>query len=334
MPAIKTFYIVSDQFDPFRNLSLEEVLLDQVQPGQIIFYLWQNDHTVVIGRNQNPWQECRVKLLEKSLGRLARRLSGGGAVYHDLGNLNFTFAMDKDLYDQQRQLSMIAGAVDRLGIPAICNGRNDILVNGCKFSGNAFYFRRQAALHHGTILVDTDLENVKRFLSVSPEKLASKGIRSVRSRVVNLKELNATLTIDKIKKTLLDAFNREYGTRAAPLEETADLNRESIDRAYEKYFSDAWRFGATPDFNVRFGKRFDWGEVEFLLDVRHGHVQSATLFSDSLEPDIITAMGECLKGVPFTRQAITGRLSDMHRMEPHRIIMDQIHYLEEHPIFN
>ncbi|MDD2389891.1 MAG: lipoate--protein ligase [Desulfobacterales bacterium] len=333
MPVIKTFRIVSEQFDPFMNLSLEEALLDQVQPGQIIFYLWQNDHTVVIGRNQNPWQECRVRLLESSGGRLARRLSGGGAVYHDLGNLNFTFAMDKALYDQQRQLDMVAGAVNRLGIPAVCTGRNDILVNGCKFSGNAFYFRTQTALHHGTILVDADLEKVPRFLSVSPEKLASKGIGSVRSRVLNLKALNATLTIDKIKETLLEAFDREYGQKALPVEETVGLKRESIDRVYQKYVSDAWRYGATPDFNVRFGNRFEWGEVEFLLDVHLGHVQSVTLFSDSLEPDIITAMGECLKGVAFTRQAMVGRLEDMLRTAPHRIIKDQIHYLENHPVF-
>ena len=196
--------------DPYENLALEEALLNRVRPGELILYLWQNERTVVIGRNQNPWKECRTALLEQEGGHLARRLSGGGAVFHDLGNLNFTFLMDAEDWDLPRQLTVLERACRSLGIPAQRSGRNDLLADGRKFSGNAFYKHNGRAYHHGTLMVDVDLEMVQRYLSPSRAKLESKGVNSVRSRVVNLREFVPDLTIPQLADALISALGEVY----------------------------------------------------------------------------------------------------------------------------
>ena len=144
----------------------EQYLLENVQQETCILYLWQNRRTVVIGRNQNALRECRTTQLEADGGFLARRLSGGGAVFHDLGNLNFTFLVNKEDYDLQRQLSVIVEACRAMGIPAECSGRNDVLSEGRKFSGNAFYEHRGKSYHHGTLLVDVDMENMLSLIHI------------------------------------------------------------------------------------------------------------------------------------------------------------------------
>ena len=201
--------------DPYENLALEEALLNRVGAGELILYLWQNERTVVIGRNQNPWKECRTALLAEEGGRLARRLSGGGAVFHDLGNLNFTFLMPAADYDLSRQLTVLERACQSLGIPAQRSGRNDLLADGRKFSGNAFYKHNGRAYHHGTLMVDVDLEMVQRYLSPSKAKLAAKGVDSVRSRVVNLREFVPDLTIPQLADALVAALAEVYNVARA-----------------------------------------------------------------------------------------------------------------------
>ena len=205
----------SGRHDPYENLALEEALLSRVGEGELILYLWQNESTVVIGRNQNPWKECRTALLAEEGGHLARRLSGGGAVFHDRGNLNFTFLMNEADYDLPRQLTVLERACRSLGIPAQRSGRNDLLAEGRKFSGNAFYKHNGKAYHHGTLMLDVDLERVSRYLSPSKAKLAAKGVDSVRSRVVNLREFVPDLTIDRLADALVDALMDVYAVAPA-----------------------------------------------------------------------------------------------------------------------
>ena len=196
----------SGSFDPFLNLAMEQHLLETVASGCCLLYLWQNENTVVIGKNQNPWAECRASLLEEEGGHLARRLSGGGAVFHDLGNLNFTFLVPTTDYDLQKQQRVLLEACRSFGIPAELSGRNDLTADGRKFSGNAFYHNGPRSYHHGTLLVDVDGAKLQRYLTPTKAKLETKGVPSVRSRVVNLKELCPTIPIDSLKRALVAAF--------------------------------------------------------------------------------------------------------------------------------
>ena len=161
--------------DPYVNLAREEHLLELLGPEEVILYLWQNRSTVVIGRNQNAWKECRVEKLTADGGFLARRSSGGGAVFHDLGNLNFTFLARSDHYDVDRQLEVVLRALSACGVPAEKTGRNDVTAEGRKVSGNAFYSAKDRSYHHGTLLVDVDMERLSAYLQVSADKLKSKG---------------------------------------------------------------------------------------------------------------------------------------------------------------
>ena len=245
----------SSSHDPYYNLAVEQHLLETVAANTCILYLWQNQNTVVIGRNQNPWKECRTALLEQEGGHLARRLSGGGAVFHDLGNLNFTFLLSQSDYDIHKQMEVIRLAVQSLGIPAEVSGRNDILSEGRKFSGNAFYKNGQKAYHHGTLLLEADMERLGRYLTPSKAKLQAKGVESVRSRVVNLKEIRPDLTLEALKEALRAAFSAVYSLPVEQLEEQR-LDQTRIDKLTERYRSWQWNYGQKLPFTWEWEHRF------------------------------------------------------------------------------
>ena len=246
--------------DPHHNLALEETLLNCADDA-VILYLWQNQNTVVIGRNQNPWKECRTALLQQEGGHLARRLSGGGAVFHDLGNLNFTFLMPQPLYDLDRQLEVICSAVRSFGIDAQRSGRNDILAAGRKFSGNAFYKNGHQAYHHGTILIEADMDRLSRYLSPSRAKLSAKGVDSVRSRVGNLRELNGEITLDSMKASLTAAFSTVYGGAVEKIEVSPDP------QLVERYRSWDWNYGQKLPFTFEWEERLALGCVRIEAEV-------------------------------------------------------------------
>ena len=218
----------SDGLDPYRNLAIEQHLLETVEGGCCLLYLWQNANTVVIGRNQNAWAECRTTLLKNEGGHLARRLSGGGAVWHDTGNLNFTFLMRSEHYDLDRQLSVLQTACRLVGIETERSGRNDLLVNGRKFSGNAFYHHEGRSYHHGTLLVDVDTDRMSRYLSPSRAKLTAKGVESVRARVINLREQNPALTVDALKGAMIDAFSAVFRLPVAGERTSRALRKRAV----------------------------------------------------------------------------------------------------------
>ena len=159
----------SDVTNPWDNLAREEQLVNLCEESEAILYLWRNAHTVVVGRNQNPWAECRLDLLESEGGKLARRSTGGGAVYHDLGNHNYSFILPRKRYNMERQLAVILGALRGLGLDAEFSGRNDLVIGGRKFSGNAYQLTRDKGLHHGTLLFSADMAMLSRYLNWTPK---------------------------------------------------------------------------------------------------------------------------------------------------------------------
>ena len=203
-------YYISKETDPYINLAVEKYLLDNVSENCCILYLWQNENTVVIGKNQNPWAECRCELSESEGVKIARRLSGGGAVYHDLGNLNFTFISSSVNLDVSKNAAIIVAACRMAGIKCELSGRNDILANGRKFSGNAFYNSHGKSYHHGTLLVSSDKTKLQKYLTPPLSKLESKGVKSVKARVINLSELSENITIKSMTAFMLKAFEDSY----------------------------------------------------------------------------------------------------------------------------
>lgn len=304
----KTFVYESFQTDPYRNIATEKALLEKVEPDQCILYLWQNKNTVVIGHNQNAWAECRTTLLEEEGGKLARRLSGGGAVYHDIGNLNFTFLLRDEDYDVDRQLSVIQEALLDLGIVAEKSGRNDLLVQERKFSGNAFYHRQGHAYHHGTLLVNVDMEKLSRYLTPSKAKLEAKGIRSVRSRVANLTEFVPELTCDSLRIYMKAAFARVYGVQP----KTAVLTPEelaAIDRTAGELSTWDWLYGPKLPFSFCCEDRFSWGGIQLQLDVESGIIRDVRVYSDAMDWLIRDRTASALKGCKFSQQAMEQALA-------------------------
>ena len=293
--------------DPYENLALEELLFETQGEGAT-FYLWQNERTVVIGRNQNAWRECRVELLESEDGKLARRSSGGGAVFHDLGNLNFTFLLPKDQYDLVRQLGVIQKAAAKFGIETSFTGRNDLVLTatGEKFSGNAFRFSNNVALHHGTILISADFSRLGRYLAPSQMKLESKGVKSVVSRVTNLGLQNPALTVETMKQALMDAFEAEYGAYEPHSWDLID--KEKLEQKRQTYASWEWKFGTTPSFNISLENRFEFGCLELLLNVQNGFVKSAACYTDAMDATLAQRVEELLTGCNYGGGALCARL--------------------------
>lgn len=298
------FFYKSDSTCPWYNLALEEYILQNLPPETCVMYLYQNENTVVIGKNQNAWKECRHDLLNTEGGKLARRISGGGAVFHDMGNLNFSFIVDKKDYDLERQLSVILTATQSLDISAEFSGRNDILSEGAKFSGNAFCFKKNSAFHHGTILIDADMAKLTRYLSVSKDKIVSKGIESVRSRVCNLKERNPHINVQIMQDALCKSFTKIYGEYQPFVIEDS----QSILAIEKRNATWEWQFGNSPRFDIQTGMRFAWGNVDFCFSLKDGCITDSHVYSDAMDADFIESLPAILIGGTFNSQCIAGRL--------------------------
>ena len=236
--------------NPFRNLATEDWLFRYGLSEQPILLLYVNDPCVVIGRGQNPWRECDIELLEQHNIPLLRRQSGGGTVFHDRGNLNFSFLMPKALYNKTQHLTVIQQALASLNIAVEINERHDLIAwhntQWCKLSGSAFRERKDTAFHHGTLLVDSNLHTLRSGLSDTDYTVSGKGVASVKSPVCNLIDLHPDVTLPVVITAITQHFAQQYGLDADPcLFEPSASAQQDIQNKQQEYESWAWRFGKT-----------------------------------------------------------------------------------------
>ena len=303
---MQNYWYVSSSRDGWQNLAMDEWFLDHLKPEDLILYFYVNQNAVIIGKNQNPWKECDLAAMETDGVQLVRRVTGGGAVYHDCGNLNFSFIAGEKRYDLEKQLNLILQAVRSFGIPCDFSGRNDLLADGKKFSGNAFCSRQGIRQHHGTLLIGSDLSRLQNYLQVDPRKLKAKGVESVRSRVCNLSEFTDAVTPESMLAAIRQVFEDEYGAvedfRPTP-EQVAGMVPY-----YEKQRSWEWRLGKTPAFDLELDTRFPWGGVQLQFTLRNSLVERIDIWSDAMDPELPTEITDRLTGVRFGSRSLCDAL--------------------------
>ena len=290
---IKLRVFVSESLDVYHNQAIEKYFLDRIEDDEVILYLWQNDRTIVIGANQDAYGECDIEKLEKDGGHLARRITGGGAVYHDKGNLNFTFITPKALYDLSKQEEVILKALDCLGIRAAKTGRNDLVIDGRKFSGHAYYKGKRSCLHHGTLMLEVDEGRLQDYLRVSLTKLHSKNVASVRSRIINLKSVREDLDLDTLKKALIHSAELIYETKAEPY--TA-FDQKELTKLEAQFKDGKWRYGKLYKEGRVIEKRFDFGTVRIVYVMEEDQIKDLSVFTDALDTDLFDGLEKRLIG--------------------------------------
>lgn len=245
--------VESQSLDVYRNLAIEEYLMDCVTSLGPVLFVWRSDCAVVIGKNQNPWRECRLDLMRDEEVPLARRISGGGTVYHDAGNLNYCVITDRTDYREEQAFEMVVSALAPFGIRASRAGASNLTVDGLKFSGNAFAFRRGRALHHGTLLLHTDLKRLNRYLGPMLDHIQTHAIASVPASVTNL-----NLEVDVVASALRESFLSHYHGGGF-LEWSGDQLEDAVLLPMvERQMSDEWQYGATPRFSLTVdGRKID-----------------------------------------------------------------------------
>ncbi|WP_318412109.1 lipoate--protein ligase [Photobacterium leiognathi] len=309
MPSTTRVFI-SQSTQPWFNLAVEDAIFRNMPADQQVLFLWRNADTVVIGRAQNPWKECNTGKMEQDGITLARRQSGGGAVFHDLGNTNFTFMAGKPQYDKNVSTNIVLSALKTLGINAKATGRNDLVVevgeDERKFSGSAYRETMDRGFHHGTLLLNADLTRLANYLNPDKKKLEAKGITSVRSRVTNLSDINPDIHHDNVCEAIKEAFFSHYGERVE-VEYISPENLPDMPGFSEKYQNQSsweWNFGNTPQFMHSMDERFAWGGIELHLDVKKGQIIAIKTFTDSLDPAPIELLEAALLNIEYNASAI------------------------------
>lgn len=297
--------------DPRLNLAIEEHLLRNVQIAEPILFLYINEPSVVIGRNQNPLEETNPRFLKAQGIHLVRRLSGGGAVYHDPGNLNFSFIVPgrQDLHNFVKFTKPVIDVLDRLGIAAELRGRSSLFTNGQKISGNAQYAARDRMFSHGTLLFDTDLEMMRKALIPAQAQIDSKAVQSIRSSVTNLRHLlPAGMTIEGLKRAILEGVSSESAA-AYPLSKAdwAQVRQISAER-YQRW---EWNYGRTPRFTVRKSRLVPGGRLDVQIEVKDGLIQAVKLDGD--QASLYDRLPDRLVGSRYDPEAMAAALAGVDR---------------------
>ncbi|NLJ78436.1 MAG: lipoate--protein ligase [Tissierellia bacterium] len=300
-------YIKNEDNRPQFNLALEQYVFDSLKQFDEIFLLWINEPSIIVGKHQNTIEEINLDYIKDNDINVVRRLSGGGAVYHDYGNLNYTIiskSKDTSAFNFEAFTQPVIEVLAELGIEAKFMGRNDITIDGRKFCGNAQYMRRQRVLHHGAMLFDTDLDVLEQALKVSKDKIVSKGIKSVRSRVTNIKDhLKDDIDVEDFKQLLLNhMFKGDRGIQEYKLTEDDYAKIEKL--MEERYNTWEWNFGGSPGFNIEKSNRYPSGKVETQIDVKDGIIQNIKFYGDFFGSGELSDLEEKFKGIKYREMEI------------------------------
>lgn len=298
-------YINNTSTDPYFNLAAEEFVLKQ--KSDECFMLWRNEPCIVIGKNQNTLSEINIDYVKEKDITIVRRLSGGGAVFHDLGNLNFTFIVNdkEDSFTNFEKFTRpIIEVLKGLNVHAEFSGRNDLTIEGKKFSGNAQYNYKNRVLHHGTLLFSSDMINLSGALKVKPIKFEGKGVKSVSSRVTNISQhLTVPLEIIEFKDLIMNYIMHSNNGQAFYefTEEDLDIINKMRD---DKYSTWDWNFGSSPNYSFTNHKKYIGGNVEFNLNVEKGIIKEIRLFGDFFGKCDVSEVEKFLTGVKHTEEDI------------------------------
>lgn len=298
--------------NPRLNLALEEYLLRHVDEEQPILLFYVNEPSVIIGRNQNTIEEIDPDYVNAQGIHIVRRLSGGGAVYHDLGNLNFSFITQgkDDLHNFARFTEPVIDCLRAMGVPAELRGRSDIFAEGRKISGNAQYATPTRMFSHGTLLFDTDIAEMLRAINPRRMAIESKAVHSVRSVVANIRELlPREMVIDDLKAALLRGI---FGDEPIPTLELSVGDWQRVEAiALERYDQWAWNYGRSPRFNVQKSARLPAGKIDARIEVEEGHIREIKFFGDFSGREDIVDLEATLVGVPYDRERLVVVLSEV-----------------------
>ena len=287
--------VITSCTNPKINLSHELSLLQENNNKfDHILYIWRNKPCVVIGKHQNPYKECNIDFMRKNGITLTRRSTGGGAVYQDLGNTNWTFISTKQSTESNNQI--LVDSLKKFGIDAEISGRNDIIYKGRKISGAAFYNTATKSMHHGTMLIDVNLTNLVSSLTVDKSKLIAKGVDSIRSRVMNIREEFPVVTHESFSKELIDTYTKAFGDcRIVKTSSLYMFKNTSVLRNYLRMKSNDWIYGKFSSAQVKATQKFDFGLFDLNVDVYRGKTKNIHISSDSLNNELVEALNQSLE---------------------------------------
>lgn len=302
------YFIPNENLDPTLNLAMEQYILSGLNLDEEILFFFIDRPSIIVGRHQNTIDEINLDYVKAQDIQVVRRLSGGGSVYHDLGNLCFSFILpfpNQPVPDFSSFTEPVIRALRKMGVPAEKSGRNDILVEGAKISGNAYYHNKFGTVCHGTLLFNTDLTVLARALNPKPEKLSAKGVQSVRSRVTNLNGyLPGIKTTVEFRERLLSEIARDAKT--IELSDADLANAEGI--ADERYRNPLWTFGTSPKYTLKRTRRFPIGEIELRIEVRDNIIRDVVFFGDFFTSQEIDPIVDTLRGSELETGALTAAL--------------------------
>ncbi|ASN06563.1 lipoate--protein ligase [Virgibacillus necropolis] len=302
--------------DPSINLALEEYVLQNFGEKDTYLLFYINKPSIIIGRNQNTVEEINTEYVDNNGIKVVRRLSGGGAVYHDEGNLNFSFITKDDgesFHNFEKFTKPVVEALNQLGVPAELKGRNDLVADGRKISGNAQFSTKGRMFSHGTLMFDSEVEHVVSALNVSKEKIESKGIKSIRSRVANISEfLEEKVSMDEFKDIILRYIFDVEDVKDVPRYELTDQDWENVHQiSKERYQNWDWNFGKSPKFNTQSSHKFDSGLVDVRLEVKKGIIENFKIYGDFFGIGDVADVEDKLTGIRHERKAIEEALENV-----------------------